>query len=506
MYIQDTARYLEIIHHGLTRILLPQLQDEQSKAVAGILERALKELYKREVRTPALLVRSNLEGLAIAADMQALLADAGEDTVTAASELREIATLSERADATAFEPLRRINNRLNACLEALIARLASPLRERMSSADQRNRAVTLLRRAADWDYACSAAQRDAIEFRPFELGKPPAGTGIDVENLQHFVDARRPSEGLRVTSLKKIPGGMGKHTFALTLSRPDGTREELIIRKESPKPLVSRAAWRIPAEYLLLKTVAASGFNVPKPLLLAENESAFDADFFIMEKKPGIVPGSFFGPLIEIREELLLDLAAHMARLHSIPIERFSDYLMKYLSEEVLRGNVRTAYRLELEYWRRYVAENDLPASPALAYITDWMLANIPDNRDRPVLVHGDLNIHNFLVEGQQISAVLDWELALPGDPAQDIAYVKPNIEKYIAWDRFMDCYYAHGGRPIDESTFDYYIAFGNFRPLVVSLKNLAMLRDGRSDDVRLPYVDTDFVPQFIQNILTHIR
>jgi aminoglycoside phosphotransferase (APT) family kinase protein len=503
MFIYDTSRYLEIINHGLNT-LLPQLHDDQAKAVVGILQRALKELYKREGRTRELLARTNPEGLAIANDIVAALATRGVDTTAASAELRDLASGRQQAESVPFDALQQDNNRLNALLQQLIAQLGQQVRD--APAAERTAAMTQLRRAADWDFACSAAQREPIEFLPFELGAPPTGDDLSRENLQRLIDERRPGEGLKVAALKRIPGGMGKHTWGLSLTRPDNTREELIVRKEGPRPLVSRGAWRIAAEYRLLERVVAAGFNAPKPLMLAESDPAFDADFFIMERKQGVVPGNFFGPTMEIREELLLDLAAHMARLHAIPYETFGDYLAQYMDPRLLRADVRGTYRLELEYWQRYIADNALPHSPALAYITEWMLANIPDNRERPVLVHGDLNIHNFLVVDHRISTVLDWELALPGDPAQDIAYIKPNIEKLIAWDKFMACYYANGGRRIDESTFNYYVAFGNYRPLVVSLRNMALLRDRASDDVRLPYVDTDFVPQFVQNILAHIR
>jgi aminoglycoside phosphotransferase (APT) family kinase protein len=35
--------------------------------------------------------------------------------------------------------------------------------------------------------------------------------------------------------------------------------------------------------------------------------------------------------------------------------------------------------------------------------------------------VHGDFGFHNLLVSGNEISAVLDWELATIGDPLSDV-------------------------------------------------------------------------------------
>lgn len=41
-------------------------------------------------------------------------------------------------------------------------------------------------------------------------------------------------------------------------------------------------------------------------------------------------------------------------------------------------------------------------------------------NRKRIILVHGDLIIHNLLTDGRNLTGVLDWELALFGDPDYD--------------------------------------------------------------------------------------
>jgi aminoglycoside phosphotransferase (APT) family kinase protein len=39
-----------------------------------------------------------------------------------------------------------------------------------------------------------------------------------------------------------------------------------------------------------------------------------------------------------------------------------------------------------------------------------------------PLLVHGDMIIHNLLTDGEQLTGVIDWELARWGDPDQDLA------------------------------------------------------------------------------------
>jgi len=46
---------------------------------------------------------------------------------------------------------------------------------------------------------------------------------------------------------------------------------------------------------------------------------------------------------------------------------------------------------------------------------------NLFRNRERISIVHGDLIIHNLLTDGKHLTGVLDWELALFGDPDHDL-------------------------------------------------------------------------------------
>ena len=76
-----------------------------------------------------------------------------------------------------------------------------------------------------------------------------------------------------------------------------------------------------------------------------------------------------------------------------------------------------------------------------------WLAAN-PLPQDRPVtLIHGDFAPHNVLTRDGDIVALLDWELAKRGDPAEDLAQVKMLITGgIIGWDDFVAAYIAAGG------------------------------------------------------------
>lgn len=56
-----------------------------------------------------------------------------------------------------------------------------------------------------------------------------------------------------------------------------------------------------------------------------------------------------------------------------------------------------------------------------LLIINDPAVKNLFTTKTKTSLVHGDLIIHNLLTDGKKLTGVLDWELALWGDPEYDL-------------------------------------------------------------------------------------
>ncbi|MBU0648649.1 phosphotransferase [Patescibacteria group bacterium] len=57
-----------------------------------------------------------------------------------------------------------------------------------------------------------------------------------------------------------------------------------------------------------------------------------------------------------------------------------------------------------------------------LLIINDPAVKNLFTIKTKTSLVHGDLIIHNLLTDGKKLTGVLDWELALWGDPDYDLS------------------------------------------------------------------------------------
>jgi aminoglycoside phosphotransferase (APT) family kinase protein len=58
----------------------------------------------------------------------------------------------------------------------------------------------------------------------------------------------------------------------------------------------------------------------------------------------------------------------------------------------------------------------------SLTAVRSWLLDHQPPER-RLSLCHGDAMMANYMFRGDEVVAVLDWELAFLGNPAHDIAW-----------------------------------------------------------------------------------
>lgn len=77
-----------------------------------------------------------------------------------------------------------------------------------------------------------------------------------------------------------------------------------------------------------------------------------------------------------------------------------------------------------------------------LSIIEKSEVKNLFSDRGRMALVHGDLIIHNLLTDGRNLTGVLDWELALFGDPDYDLFRLS----------YYQECAKAYQEQGIDET------------------------------------------------------
>lgn len=106
---------------------------------------------------------------------------------------------------------------------------------------------------------------------------------------------------------------------------------------------------------------------------------------------------------------------------------------------------------------------------PIVALALRWLEDHLPE-RAEPQLVHGDYRLGNLLVGGEQLSGVLDWELAHLGDGHEDLAYACLTVWRFARIDRpalglgsledWFTAYSQASGAPVDRERFRFWLVY----------------------------------------------
>jgi aminoglycoside phosphotransferase (APT) family kinase protein len=262
--------------------------------------------------------------------------------------------------------------------------------------------------------------------------------------------------------LTPIPGGASRETWMI-----EAGEERWVLRRD-PEGSVSLVP--IGDEYALLASAAAAGVPVPRPLAFEPAGGRFGSAGMVV----AFVEGTSVAPRILRKPEyeaarggLATQLAESLARIHSIDPGELDGVLPNAGDDPALA---------QIEEWERQLDEIGEPL-PAVELGLRWLRLNAPAPAE-PRLVHGDFRLGNFIVDGNGLAAVIDWELAHRGDPAEDVGWLCirswrfGNDDRPVAGvgalDEFLGAYEAAGGEPIDRDRIRYWEAFGNVKWAVI--------------------------------------
>ncbi|MGH2950450.1 MAG: phosphotransferase family protein, partial [Solirubrobacterales bacterium] len=169
-------------------------------------------------------------------------------------------------------------------------------------------------------------------------------------------------------------------------------------------------------EHGVVSTAAAAGVPVPRPLGFEPAGGQFGNAGYLMEHVEGTsVPPRVLrrDELAAARERLPTQLAESLARIHAIDPARIAG----------VTGGDRDPALEACELWERELDAVGEPLPAVEAGLRSLRL-DPPPAPDRVALVHGDFRLGNFIVDGEGLAAVIDWELCHAGDPADDIGWL----------------------------------------------------------------------------------
>jgi aminoglycoside phosphotransferase (APT) family kinase protein len=311
-----------------------------------------------------------------------------------------------------------------------------------------------------------------------------------------YLASRLPdARDLMLEDVQRIAVGWSHETWLFDLTwREGGTphRRGLCLRRDPGNALLRHLS-SLEDQFRVLQCLANTSLPTPAPYWFESDPAILDAPFLVMEKVPGRCPspwgrdGRAFYKAAAERGALPASFTATLATLHTL------DWRAAGLDFLGVPAPGADFARREIAKWRELIAVSEHPPEPILTDLIAWLEANAPAT-DRVTLVHGAYRTGNLLIHEDRISAVLDWELQVLGDPMYDVAYVlsdlnregTPLLSNLVERDAFYREYEAATGLTIDEDACRYYNALYAMRSVAFWMSASDLYAIGRSDDIRL--------------------
>lgn len=334
-----------------------------------------------------------------------------------------------------------------------------------------------------------------------------SSTAISRDNLEVYLRDRFVEPGLAVSAFRPLPGGFGKETSLFSVAGIALDGDFVMRRDPGNNESLTNDCHEIAREYPVIRAAFERGFPAPDALWLdTEHRLLPGGHFIVMRKSPGELGGNFFGATTRIEPELGDTLANIAARLHTLePLVELGD-LASFIKTDLWPLSRGEATRRYVAGWRDYYLSESHTPSPALMAIYGWLLENVPDRQKSASLIHGDIGFHNFLFDQGQLSAVLDWEFAHIGDPAEELGYIAVTTGRALDWPRFMASYVKGGGDPVDAQTLHFFKVWAYARNASASNILWTRFTDGLIADLKVSILPYHHFPHFIRGAAQLIK
>ena len=234
--------------------------------------------------------------------------------------------------------------------------------------------------------------------------------------LAQYLSARFPAaDAIAITRVGNMPAGASNSTAAIDLAVTVGGTTHtlpLVLRPQRQEGIL--APYDVGRQFRTMRALAATAVPVPAVFCHEVDRSILGAPFFLMHRLECETLPLFW---YDDRSPRLPVAAAALAAVHAVDWRRHG--LSFLLPDGAPRGS---PIECELAQWRTRAARMD-SARPGLVQALDRFLVDNEPANARHALVHGDPNPGNYLFRGNEVVAVVDWELAAIGDPRGDLGF-----------------------------------------------------------------------------------
>jgi len=312
-----------------------------------------------------------------------------------------------------------------------------------------------------------------------------------------YIQARIPgADDMTLTDLQQIAVGWSHETWLFDAEWMEGGKKRsagFCLRRDPGNALL-RDLSDLGEQFRVLKCLEGTDLLTPRAWWYEAGPEVLGAPFLVMEKVGGECPnpwgreGRRFYAEAADRGILPASFTDALSTLHNIDWQAAGlDFL------GVPEAGTNQFAMNEIAKWKKLIALSGHGPEPVLTDLICWLEANAPVT-ERLTLVHGAYRTGNMLIADDRISAVLDWELQVIGDPMYDVAYVLSDLNRensdllsnLVPRDMFYRRYEDATGIRIDEDACRYYQLLYAMRSAAFWMSASGLYRDGASNDIRL--------------------
>ena len=333
----------------------------------------------------------------------------------------------------------------------------------------------------------------AQDERLSSIGVPQAHKSLSVSAVEAALRiAAEPDAAVR--SMRVVVGGRSKETVLLDIEGVPQWPGTLVMRRDLQ---VGSLGTSVVDEFALLDLLHGRGLAVPRPYHLSRTGDGLGTPYLLLEAMPGQATGQLLAAP-DSRAKVLAAARA-LATIHAVPIDAVQPLLGK---ADVDHAGLTEEVDSFAEIWSRQARM----ASPTMEAVLAWLKANVAEIAGRNCFVHADYSFHNILFDGDRVSALLDWELARIGHPAEDLGYIKYAAEGVVDWVEFMAAYTEAGGRAVEPREVHFYALFGKVWLLTKVFKSRELFETGQMDDILKADSVSFWLPRIIHALSREMR
>jgi aminoglycoside phosphotransferase (APT) family kinase protein len=325
-----------------------------------------------------------------------------------------------------------------------------------------------------------------------------AAEPVDIEvGIHDYLARRMTAPDLRLHDIERNGVGWSHQTwlFNATWTESGEVRTEGFCLRRDPGNTLLRDFSDLSVQFRVLRCLEATTVPAPRVYFLETDPSVLGAPFLVMERVPGLCPS----PWTRSGQEFYRGEAAR-----GVLPDSFTDALIAVHTVDWRAAGLDflgvpapgPAFALaEVAKWRALIDASGVEPDPVLIDLLGWLEANAPDTAaDRLSLVHGAYRTGNLLIHDHRVSAVLDWETQVIGDPMYDVAYVLSDLNRegtellsnVVERGAFFRRYEEGTGTKIDEAACAYYHVLYGMRSAAFWMSASGLYASGASNDLRL--------------------